>query len=272
MLALTADMLNFIYEGLTALGKRKYVVGFATLRKPFRETLFYLSLLLADEDEFFRLFENGPSDGMKLREFRPAQREGIFQAALTTMLVDEVFDAKHLNRIAFDKSDPDGLAGLFDKAQHLVTSFNLNLRTEPLNFNFVFKDSRDADVFQASYPHIAYVLMYLFGVVTSLFSRALPIDKDHVGKLVLIMFAVYHSLFCRGRSPIVATVNRAFKDIMKCTVCDAEFTIDKAGAPRFFIAERMVCKRCGADTDFPILWLMAKAGITLSKDDPHPAQ
>ncbi|HEX8643043.1 MAG TPA: hypothetical protein VF702_03925 [Allosphingosinicella sp.] len=265
MLALTADMLDFLYDGLIALSKRKYVVGFALLRKPLRETLFYLSLLLSDEEEFFRLFENGPAHGLRLREFRPDQRKSIFSGAINAMLIDDLFSATHLNDTVFDKSNPNGLAILFDQANHLVTSFNANLKTDSLNFNFVFKNPEDDDVFHTTYPQLAYALMYMFGIVTSLFSRTLPIDREYVGRLVLIMFAVYHSLFCRGSSGLLRQINLAFGELLKCSVCEMPFVIRKSNAPRFFVAERMVCKRCGSDTDFPILWLLGQAKLSFAK-------
>ncbi|UXK07034.1 hypothetical protein N5094_11375 [Shewanella putrefaciens] len=58
IMALTSDMLHFIYEALTCLEKRKFSVAFSLLRKPLKEHLFFLSWILADEDDFISRFES----------------------------------------------------------------------------------------------------------------------------------------------------------------------------------------------------------------------
>jgi hypothetical protein len=57
VMALTADMLNYLYEALMCLEKRKFSVAFTLLRKPLKEHLFFLSWLLADENDFIQRFE-----------------------------------------------------------------------------------------------------------------------------------------------------------------------------------------------------------------------
>jgi len=57
VLALTSDMLHFLYESLTCFEKRKFTVGFALLRKPLKENLLFLSWLLADQNDFITRFE-----------------------------------------------------------------------------------------------------------------------------------------------------------------------------------------------------------------------
>ena len=57
VLGLTADMLHFLYEALRCFEKRKFSVGFATLRKPLKEHLLFLAWLLADQEDFLTRFE-----------------------------------------------------------------------------------------------------------------------------------------------------------------------------------------------------------------------
>lgn len=265
ILALCADTLNFVYEALMALSKRKYTVSLTLFRKPFRENLLYLSWLLADEDDFFARFESGPATGMETRAINANQRIEIFRQAIKCLITEEVFNSEHLHWMIFDKSKSAGLAQLFDKAVHLVTSSNSTMRTEELNFNFIFKNPDDDDIFDSLYPNIGYVLMYMFSVIATLFSRVLPIEEAYVSRIVLIMFGAYHDLFSKGHSPVMRTVRRAFRDFMKCPVCKQAFSIRKGQVARFLIAERVVCGTCGSDTDFPILWLLGQAGFSVAK-------
>jgi hypothetical protein len=58
VLALTADILNFLYEALRAFEKRKFSVGFSLLRKPLKEHMLYLAWVLADDTDFISRFES----------------------------------------------------------------------------------------------------------------------------------------------------------------------------------------------------------------------
>ncbi|MBK3018579.1 hypothetical protein FKK32_28925 [Klebsiella pneumoniae] len=57
VLAITADMLHFLYEGFSCLEKRKFAVAFSLLRRPFKENVLFLAWLLGDPEDFLTRFE-----------------------------------------------------------------------------------------------------------------------------------------------------------------------------------------------------------------------
>ena len=56
--SLVYDMLHFIFESLDCSSKSKLTVAYALLRKPFKENLFYLELILHDYKDFYLKFKS----------------------------------------------------------------------------------------------------------------------------------------------------------------------------------------------------------------------
>src|SRR3546814_18422188 len=63
----------------------------------------------------------------------------------------------------------------------------------------------------------------------------------------------------KRRSKMIPFFNRQFREFMKCPVCDAQIRLRRSTAPRFFIAEMLMCLRCGHDHHFPLTWLFSRA-------------
>lgn len=257
LVALVSDYLNFVYEGLIALSKRKFTVGLALLRKPFKENLLHIAWMLADTDEYFEKFEADPAKFMESRRTDSALRAKVMSRALENCILSDSFDTTVIERLIYEKNDPSGLAMLFDKATHLVTGARA-LRTEPMNLNFIFKDPRDNDIFESAYSSIALVLMYSFAIFASELEKVAPLDKQYVRRRLLNAFMVYQSLFIRGAPTLYRVLERHLGDLLKCSVCKAVLKARKSQIPRLLVAERLLCRSCSADVDIPILWLMAQ--------------
>lgn len=260
MVALVSDFLSFVYEGLIALSKRKFSVGFSLLRKPFKENLLHLSWMLADTAEYFEKFESSPATLMESRKTDQVARVKIIECAIENCFIKDVFNAELLEKIIYDKNYDAGLASLFDKATHLVTGARA-IRTEPLNLNFIFKDPRDNDIFESTYSSISLILMYAFAILSSELEKITPIDTSYVRRRLLIAFMVYQSLFLKGPPKVYKTLEKALGGLVKCPVCKSRYKAKKAAVPRLLISERFVCPDCSSDVSFPILWLMGQADI-----------
>ncbi len=52
LMGLTSDLLHFTYEALKAFEKRKFSVAYSLLRKPFKENLIFICLLLNNYENF----------------------------------------------------------------------------------------------------------------------------------------------------------------------------------------------------------------------------
>jgi hypothetical protein len=77
----------------------------------------------------------------------------------------------------FTAANKHGLYRLLQRAVHLVTVQRVELRTEPENFNFIFKRHADDDVYMGVYDALPGVMLYLSHVVTELFNRMQPLDS-----------------------------------------------------------------------------------------------
>jgi hypothetical protein len=262
LVALFSDYLHFVYEGLTALSKRKFAVGISLLRKPFKENLLHISWMLGDSEAYFDKFEADPAMFMESRKTDSALRADIMAKALSKCILSDSFDPGLIERIIFDKDDPRALAPLFDKATHLVTGARA-LRTEPMNLNFIFKDPRDNDLYQSSYPAIALILMYSFAIFSSELEKVTPLDIGYVRRRLLVAFIVYQALFGRGVPTLYRILERALGDLFKCTVCKSNLRAKKSEIPRLLISERINCRACRSDIHIPILWMMSFSDIDI---------
>ena len=138
MMAIWSDFFNFIYEGLIALEKRKFVVAFSLLRKPLKENLLYLTMILVDEDHFFDKLEKSPAEGFGHPGLQDSHRKAYFSKAKKLIPFGGFVDPEIFHDLIFNVGMDNGLAPLFDKATHLVTN-RTQIRTEDLNLNFILR-------------------------------------------------------------------------------------------------------------------------------------
>lgn len=138
--ALLTDMANFIYEALSCSQKGKLTVAYALLRKPFKENLLYLEWLLADPISILSKFDLGKIKELSINSaFSRDEKVEIISKAQLQTNSEGWLDPEFIHDLRFDKNYDDGLEPLFQKANHLVTTFRF-LETEKQNFNFVFSD------------------------------------------------------------------------------------------------------------------------------------
>lgn len=154
--ALFSDFLHFVYESLRALEKRKFAVSMSLLRKPLRENLMFLTWMKAESGDFYHRLKSSPADMMESKYLTPERRKTLIKGAITKIRGADFADENRIYEIIYDKSNSYGLATLFDKATHLVTS-HPTMRTEALNLNFIFKNTNDNDFYQNLYSDLAYI-------------------------------------------------------------------------------------------------------------------
>jgi hypothetical protein len=268
MMAVLSDFFNFIYEGLIALEKRKFVVAYALLRKPLKDNLLFLTMMLVDDDEFFERLEEAPAKGFGHPGLQDTHRRRYFAHAKEKIPFATFVDADLLHNLIFDVSLPTGLAPLFDKAVHLVTARSA-IETEPLNLNFIFKSPLDDDVYETIYHALGYILLYAMLLEIELFRKA-GFNSEKLSKwFAFTGMGAYHALFSKGRSPLQSAVNRTFKDFLICPHCEAPVKIAKTAAARFFVVHKLLCRRCGHEHDFPLFWLMSQAKWQLIDEEKN---
>lgn len=263
VLALSADMLNFLYEALRAFEKRKFTVGFSLLRKPLKENLLYLSLLLADEDDFIRRFEK--KNYKSLVSFSKEDRLEILSRSMSKLPVKEMFDSKLVYDIIYSKNIAYGFEPTWQRATHLITSMGYLLKTDDYSFNFIFEDPADNCYYEFLYSKLPYILIYMTQVTLEVVSKVKAINHKTYNYLVLTTLGCYESIFSDGKTQHMARVlNSGLGELLKCLHCNAKFKITKKTAPSLYLMEEMVCKKCGLRSEVPLYWLLAQLDVSIA--------
>jgi hypothetical protein len=259
VIPLYADMLHFIYEGLRTLEKHKFTVSFALFRKPLKYSLFFATWLFADEDDFFARLEKSPADEMDESKISKERRVEFLESAIAKIDQAGFFDATDMYDIVFNRAKANGLAPYFDMAAHLVTSNNA-LRTDRLNFNFIFKNPADTDTYEGIYYPLAYTLMYLFLLEVNTMGRMTTISDAYVLWATMTMLGTFEALFRDGETPIIDGLDEALRSYLNCIVCKRGMHITRDNGPRFLMTERIDCPTCGQEQEFPLFWLISQYG------------
>lgn len=266
--AIFSDFLHFVYESLRALEKRKFSVSMSLLRKPLRENLMFATWMKAESDDFYHRLKSSPADLMESKYLTPDRRKELIKGAISKSNGMAFASEDRIYQIIYDKSNEFGLATLFDKATHLVTS-HPSMRTEELNLNFIFKNPNDNDFYETLYEDLSYVLMYANVLMISLYSEMSDVQDSYLDYILLTSLGSYASLFGDGKNPVATQMNRLFREFLKCPHCGEAVRIRKSNAPHFFMAESLDCSKCGLEHTFPLHWLLSKLKFKLT-DDRYP--
>ena len=267
--ALCADMLNFLYEAFTCFEKRKFLVGLSLLRKPLKENLLYLSWIFADEDDFIRRFERDNFKSLQIGPLTPEEKIEIFAKAIRKLPLMSEGDATILWDMLYSKGSESSFEHLFQKSTHLVTSKGSLLKTEDYSFNLILGDTAHDNFYEFLYPRLSLVMLYMASLVLELFRRVAPTNNLTYNHLIIVAMGAFEALYFDGRSKqsIAKALNRDFQDIMKCVHCGAKRRILKSNAIRFYFGERMECRKCGLDSQFPLYWILGQGDIKILDSD-----
>ena len=254
VIPLYADALEFILEGLFMLEKRKFTVSFALLRKPLRQSLFFLTWLFADEDEFFARMKSDPA--LLDRNIEPEQKKALLARAISEFEINEFLDADVIYGMVFDKKNPSGLAHYFDKALHLVTN-EAAIKTEGLNLNFIFKKRSDDDLYDGIYFILAYVLLYLLLLEIETIGRMSDLPEFYLKWISIAIVGSFEAIFTEG-STMIDHVNTAWAEIFRCVSCGTPLQVTRGNAFEYFATETLPCLKCETIQQFPLYWIMSK--------------
>lgn len=254
-MAMVSDCAHHIYESLRCFEKRKFIPGFNLLRKPLLENLMYFSWMVADEDGFHAAFVAG--DPSKItRKMIGNRRKEILAAAIEKAELGDIIEVDDLVSMVFEAGSPDGLFGLLQHAAHLVTVERIELRTSPENFNFIFKNPEDDDVYEGLYAVLPTVLLYMAHVVMILYERIKPMDPGAKKAFVYRTVNGYRFLHYEGGAAALAeTMGEVLSSRIKCTACSAPLKVTQYNAARLLLTDSFRCTRCRQKQLFPLSWL-----------------
>lgn len=253
-MAMVSDVLLHLFEALRCLERRKTVVALNLLRKPLTDSLIYLAWMLGDEDGFYAKFTSG--DPGELTHSKLGNRRlAILRDALGKTAAADFMTPEFLLQALFDPGAPGGLYGLFQHAVHLVTVQRVEIQTRSENFNFIFKNPTEDDIYESVYGLLPDILLFLCHVIMELFQRIAPSEPG--GRRAFEVRSTYGFMF--AARPEVAEDSRAnlaeaFAGHLNCGGCSAPATLTMHNAARAVLSESHRCTRCRRVQDLPFSW------------------
>lgn len=253
--ALLSDFLHFIYESLKCSRKGKLTVAYALLRKPLKENLFYLEWLLARPGDFLERFEKDNPHRFKLpfpKESTESEHIAIIREAVKNTKTGEWMEPEFIHELRFKKNSPISLEPLWQKANHLITTFKY-METEECNLNFVFSDS-DAHYSQWSgyYQFVPILLFHAVEVIEALlksFARRENEEADIMplrtvaGMMLYLENPPWETDMAEAILDFGATLQEAG---LNCPKCGAEFQFHQRNISLFYDSGSLECEQgCG---------------------------
>ncbi|MGZ5199201.1 MAG: hypothetical protein ACXWC4_05465 [Telluria sp.] len=255
-MAMVADCGHHIYESLRCFEKRKIVPAFNLLRKPLIDSLMYLSWMVADEDGFYNAFSSGDPTKITQKMIGNRRKELLAKAVNETELVD-VVNSEEICSIVFDPSNSYGLYGFFQHAVHLITTDRIEIRTSAENFNFIFKNPADDDVYELLYSLLPTLLLYMAHLFLVLYQRIKPMDQGGKRAFVFRSIQGYRLLNTEGYADaLVKSMNDVLGPHVKCPACHTTLKGTLHNTARLLLSDSFRCTQCRRVQPFPFSWIL----------------
>lgn len=254
--ALLSDFLHFIYESLKCSRKGKLTVAYALLRKPLKENLFYMEWLLARPGDFLERFEKENPDRFGLpfsKEQTESEHIAIITEAVEKTATGKWIEPEMLHELRFKKNSPISLEPLWQKANHLVTTFK-HMETEECNLNFIFSDS-DAHYSQWSgyYQFVPILLFHTVEVVEALIKRFARRENAELD--IIPLRTVAGMMLYLEKPPWESDMAGVISDFgamlqeegLSCPKCGLEFQFHQRNISLLYESGSLECEQgCGA--------------------------
>lgn len=182
--ALIIDICYFLQEALECSKKKRLVVTFSLLRRPLIYNMVIILRLLF-EDSFLEKYISGiDSDSAKRVDFDAAKLKDISDLLNKSegKLITNSIKGSQIFELVFDRSSPNSLINMSEKALHPVTTRNNANKTGAMNLNFMFSTNKEYYLqWQYIYNQLPAVLLYFIDLVDTLVFTQIEIaDLDKV--------------------------------------------------------------------------------------------
>lgn len=169
--AVLSDALHCIYEALKSSQKGKLNITYMLVRKPIQESLYLIESIFLDDNSFCNSISKNPLI------LRPKNAGGIdnhirrVSEVIALLGGESRLNGDYIARLRYDKNVEDNFDGICNLAMHLFTEHKA-IRTEALNVNFIFSDSK-AKLTQWSYLYsrLPYLLFYFYILVEGVMAK-----------------------------------------------------------------------------------------------------
>jgi hypothetical protein len=243
--ALLSDLCHFVYEALDCSKKEKLTVTYALLRKPFKENLFYLEWLLTDSGDFLQKFHLSETKSLIISGSGTVSRERrkeIIKGAMKKTKYGEWINLDFIYQLRYDKRVAFGMEQLWQKANHLITSYEF-LETEEKNINFIFSNYEDhKSQWDYLYSFLPILLFHTLEVAKALIGTFAIIQNEKEQNLIELRTVIGFLLWLERRPRPIRI--RALQEIAK-SIEDAQLYCPKCKKQMFFKKEdlRLFCKQ-----------------------------
>ncbi|OZA08325.1 MAG: hypothetical protein B7X97_06750 [Methylotenera sp. 17-45-7] len=253
--ALLSDFLHFIYESLKCSRKGKLTVAYALLRKPLKENLFFMEWLLARPDDFLERFEKENPHRFRLpfsEELIESEHIAIIGEAIDNTKTGRWMTPEFIHELRFKKNSPISLEPLWQKANHLVTTFK-HMETEECNLNFVFSSS---DAYHSQwtgyYQFVPILLFHSVEVIEALLKRFARRENEEAdlmplrtvaGMMLYLKNPPWESDMAETISNFGASLQEAG---LNCPKCGEAFQFHQKNISLFYESGSLECEHgCG---------------------------
>jgi hypothetical protein len=254
ILGMVSDCMHHVFEALRCMERRKVVVAFNLLRKPLTDNLIFLSWMLGDEEGFYQAFTTQSPQALTTKGIGNRRGQILAEAHNKTEL-QGVVDPAWIESTLCEASNKRGLYWIFQRAVHLITFKRDEVRTEPENFNFIFKSHAEDDSYEGLYEVLPTILLFLSHVIAMLFDRMHPMDEG--GKAAFRVRTIYGFHLVEDTEQIAQIRDRLLElgQHLACTACKAKPKMTRHNMARLVLSESFRCTSCGRINLFPFAWL-----------------
>lgn len=103
-------------------------------------------------------------------------------------------------------------------------------------------------------------------VQIDLYGRMKDVERSFQQYVLITALGSYECLFVHGRPRVLNEVSRLLRQVMHCPHCQAPVRPRKGNGARFLQAQKLDCRACGLEHDFPLFWLLSKTEWSLFGD------
>lgn len=268
LMGLTSDLLHFTYEALKAFEKRKFSVAYSLLRKPFKENLIFICLVLNNYENFIELFEQETDKSLNNFYKHSSIRKAIFEEIIPKLALPDLFEAELIDNMIFSKQYPLGLEISCQKATHLITSQGDFLKTGRMFINSIFDDPNNLDQYEPVYTSLPYIMIFTTHVLLEGFQKLVSLNENTYQHITLSTLGCYENLFTDGRKrALTKSYAKAFGEFLQCVHCGKKIFLTKENSLRMYMTGVLICNHCHFDSEFPFYWLLSKSSTTFKRDD-----
>ena len=245
-MAMVSDCLHHLYEALRCFEKRKNIVGFNLLRKPLKESLLYLSWIYGQPDEFYDQFTRGDPNYLEPSRIGN-DRKAIYTDAIAELSCGKLFDSRSIESIIYHRDNREGFELFFQHAVHLVTTKYSELKTASENFNFIFKNRLDDDVYDLIYANLPYLFLFMSHVVVSIFNRMKTMDETSRLLFFVRSTLAFGLVSNPDKSMGLHEFRKYVSETPKCSSCGTPCSFSPYNAVRILLASKFRCANCRKD-------------------------